>query len=77
MLLILAFDRAIFSRRSPDFHRSLKPGFFLRRFELIEFSHSSRSRIILRIVRATQEREAKSRVLFQLLQVGVELVLIQ
>ena len=44
MLLIFAVTAANFSRRSPDFHSSLRPGlFFLPRFGLIEFSHSSRS----------------------------------
>jgi hypothetical protein len=55
-LLIFAFDAANFSRRSPDFHSSLRPGsFFLPRFGLIEFSHSSRSRMIL-CHRQTQPR---------------------
>ena len=59
MLLILAFNATIFSRRSPDFHSSLRPGsFFLPRLGLIEFSHSSRSPMILRIVRPVREREA-------------------
>ena len=49
MLLIFAFTAANFSRKSPDFHSSLRPGlFFLPGFGLIEFSHSSRSRRTLR-----------------------------
>ena len=48
MLLIFTFDAANLSRRSPDFHNSLRPDrFFLPRFGWIEFSHSSRSRRIL------------------------------
>ena len=61
--LIFAFDAVNFSRRSPAFHSSLTPGsfFFLPRFGLTEFSHSSRSHKILRQrVRPAQEREAKS-----------------
>jgi len=68
MLRILAFDAIIFSRRSPDFHSCLKPGsFFLPRFGLIAFNHSSISRMILRLIRPVCEQEARLRVLCQLL----------
>ena len=77
-LLILAFNATIFSRRSPDFHISLSPGiFFFPRFGLIEFSHSSRSPMILRIVRPVREQEVRPRVLRELLQVDVEFMLTQ
>ena len=47
--LIFAFDATNLTRRSPDFHSALRPGsFFCPRFGLIEFSQSSRSRMILR-----------------------------
>ena len=78
MLLILAFDATIFSRRSPDFHSSLILGsFFLPKSGLIELSHLSRSRIILFIVRPVCKREAGPHVLFELLQVGVKVVLVE
>ena len=68
MLLIFAFDATSFSRRSPDFHSSLKPGnFLLPRFGLIEFSQSSSSRMILRVVRPGGEREGVPRILCELL----------
>ena len=47
-LPIITFDATNFSRMSPDFHNSLRLGsFFFPRFGLIEFSQSSRSRMIL------------------------------
>ena len=45
---VFAFNATNFSRRSPDFHSSLRPdSFFFPRFGLIVFSHSSRSRKML------------------------------
>ena len=77
-LLIFALDATIFSRRSPDFHSSLRPGsFFLPMFGCIEFSQSSRSSTILRHRQTGGEREARPRVLCELLQISVEFVLIQ
>ena len=61
MLLIFAFDAPTFWRRSPDFQSSLIPGiFFLPRFGLIEFSHSSRSRMILRHRHTPPRTESKA-----------------
>ena len=78
MLLILLFNAASFCRRSPDFHNSLRPGtLFLSRLGLTEFSHSSRSLIILHIVRPVCEREARPRALCEVLQVSVEFLLAQ
>ena len=78
MLLILVFNATSFSRRSPDFHSSLRPGsLFLSRLGLIEFSHLSRSLMILRIVRPVCEREARPHALCEVLQVGVEFLLAQ
>ena len=83
MLLIFAFTVANFSRRSPDFHTSLRPGlFFLPRFGLVEFSHSSRSRrtlgppIVWSDPAANGERQTGS-VLCELPQIGVEFMLVK
>ena len=77
-LPIFAFDATNFSRRSPDFHSSLRPGsFFLPRFGLIEFSHPSRSPRILRHRQTRQRMGARPRVLCELLQIGVESMLVQ
>ena len=61
ILLIFAFDATTFLCRSPDLHSSLSPGiFFLPRFGLIEFSHSSRSRTILRHRQTWPRPESKT-----------------
>ena len=78
ILLILAFAATIFSRRSPDFHSSLRLGsFFLPKSGLIVLSHLSRSRTILCIVRQACAREAGPHVLVEFLQVGVEVMLVE
>ena len=77
-LLILAFNATSFSRRSPDFHNSIRPGnLLLPRLGLIEVSHSSKSPMTLRIVRPVREQEARPRVLGELFQVDVEVMLTQ